>query len=324
MTAGADTRIAWIESARSEIHKVVVGQEEFISALFIALLADGHILVEGMPGLAKTLTIKTFAKVIQADFKRIQCTPDMLPSDITGAMVYNQQTSTFTARKGPVFANIVLADEINRTPAKVQSALMEAMAEHQVTIGDASYALPEPFMVLATQNPVEQEGTYLLPEAQLDRFMMKCFVQYPSKAEERQILAFSTQPTSGVKPVCSYQDVLSARAFVNQIHVDEKIIDYILTIVEASRTPARHSSATIRAFAPHIEFGISPRGTIALLKTAQARAILYGRGYVTPEDVQALLHTVCEHRMQTTYEARSMGITSKELLTMLLRETPRP
>jgi MoxR-like ATPase len=317
--------IAWIEQARTEIHKAVVGQEEFIDALFIGLLSGGHILVEGLPGLAKTLTIKSFAEALHVDCKRIQCTPDMLPSDITGAMVYNQHTATFSARKGPVFTNIVLADEINRTPAKVQSALMEAMAERQVTIGDATYRLPNPFMVLATQNPVEQEGTYMLPEAQLDRFMMKCFVSYPTKAEEKKILALMARSASPViRAVCSADDILKARSDIENIHTDEKIVEYILNIVEASRTPQECSSQAVQALAPHIEYGISPRGTIALLRGAKARSALKGRGYVLPEDVQALFLSICEHRVQTTFSAQSMGITPRTVLHTILREIKRP
>ncbi len=317
--------LAWIEKARTEIHKVVIGQEAFIDALFIGLLSGGHILVEGLPGLAKTLTIKSFAQALDVDCKRVQCTPDMLPSDITGAMIYNQHTASFTVRKGPVFAHIVLADEINRTPAKVQSALMEAMAEQQVTIGDTTYKLPSPFMVLATQNPVEQEGTYMLPEAQLDRFMMKCFVSYPTKAEEQKILALASQSSlPKIKNVCSAEDILQARLVIESIHADEKIIDYILTLVEASRTPQTQKSKAIQALSSHIEYGISPRGTIALLRASKVRAAMKGRAYITPDDVQSLFFSICEHRVQTTFSAHSMGITARSVLETLLREIPRP
>jgi MoxR-like ATPase len=304
---------ALCEKALSEIGKVIVGQRYMCERILIALFTGGHILVEGVPGLAKTLAIKTTAEVIAARFSRIQFTPDLLPADLVGTLVFNQQASQFVVRKGPVFANLVLADEINRAPAKVQSALLEAMQERQVTIGDATHPLPEPFLVMATQNPIEQEGTYPLPEAQVDRFMLKLRVTYPAKAEEKAIV---NAQTGAVLPrasagVVTLEQVKRARAVVAQVYVDEKIKDYIVDIVFATRDPAAYG---LKDLADMIEYGASPRASIYLTMAARAHAFIRRRGYVTPEDIKSIGMDVLRHRVIPTYEAEAEEVTSEQIV----------
>jgi MoxR-like ATPase len=307
---------------REEIGHVIVGQRYLVERLMVGLLANGHVLLEGVPGLAKTTAVKTLARAIHASFRRIQFTPDLLPADLVGTLIYNPREGTFATKKGPIFAQIVLADEINRAPAKVQSALLEAMQEHQVTIGDETHALPEPFLVLATQNPIEQEGTYPLPEAQIDRFMLKLRVQYPSRDEERQILdrlAF-TQAAPEVKAVVTPQEILDARELVDQIYVDEKIKDYIVTLVQATRDPAAHGLD----LAPLVQYGASPRATLALTVAARAHAFLAGRGYVTPQDVKTIGPDVLRHRIIISYEAEAEEIDSDEIVRRIFDGVPVP
>ncbi|UJR86691.1 AAA family ATPase [Sandaracinus amylolyticus] len=313
---------AWVGDLRAQLARVVVGQKGLVDRLLLALLTNGHVLVEGLPGLAKTLSLKVLAQAVEADFARIQFTPDMLPADIVGTLVYHPADGAFVTKHGPVFANFVLADEINRAPAKVQSALLEAMQERQVTIGDHSYALPSPFLVMATQNPVEQEGTYALPEAQLDRFMMKVVVGYPSKSEERAILdAMATSaPRLDVEPVVALHQIASAREIVNAIRVDDRIKDYVVQLVHATRRP----SDVGLALDPCIRFGASPRATIALTLAARAWAFLHGRAYVTPQDVKALAFDVLRHRVATTYEAEAEGIGADRIIADVLTAVPVP
>jgi MoxR-like ATPase len=313
---------AWIAPLRYELSKVIVGQEHLVGQLLIGLLSGGHILLEGLPGLAKTLAVKTLAKAIQTDFKRIQFTPDMLPADIVGTQIYNPQQTIFEVKQGPIFASLILADEINRAPAKVQSALLEAMQEKQVTIGDTTFKLPELFLVLATQNPIEQEGTYPLPEAQIDRFMLKVVVGYPTREEERKILdAFDQTDTEIlVTPVASPQDILSARKVVNRIYMDDKIKDYIVSLVYATRDPQSYQ-LDLRDY---IETGASPRATISLKTVSRCLAFIAGRGYVTPDDVKAAVVDVMRHRLRISYEAEAEGISSEDIIRKILDTVPVP
>jgi MoxR-like ATPase len=312
---------AFLEVAK-ETNRVIVGQDRLINRLLIGLLCGGHILIEGVPGLAKTLAVRTLASTVQAKFQRIQFTPDLLPSDLIGTQIYNPRTGEFTPRLGPIFANIVLADEINRAPAKVQSALLEAMEERQVTVGDQTHALPSPFMVLATQNPIEQEGTYLLPEAQLDRFMLKVIVGYPTRAEERLIVDRMTGNDEPVaQPVISLESIQQARSVVNSIYVDEKIHDYVLNIIFMTREPSNLGAKELSGL---IEYGASPRATIALLKASKAYAFLRGRGYVTPDDIKQVAPDVLRHRILVTFEAQAEDVTSDQIVEQILSRVPVP
>jgi MoxR-like ATPase len=297
---------------RDEIRKVLVGQEYLVERLLLALLSNNHVLIEGVPGLAKTLAVTTLARTIQGTFRRIQFTPDLLPADLIGTLIYNPKSGDFTTRKGPVFANIVLADEINRAPAKVQSALLEAMQERQVTIGGGSYPMDDPFLVLATQNPIEQEGTYPLPEAQVDRFMLKLKVTYPTKTEEREILKrmAKANPDLSVEPVIAPADILRLRALADEIYMDEKIEDYILNLVEATRNPADYNLN----IGDLIRYGASPRATIFLTMAARRHAMLQGRGYVIPQDVKSIGMDVLRHRVIVSYEAEAEGKSSEDLV----------
>ena len=303
---------AFVDVLIAEMGKVIVGQTYMVERILIGLLADGHVLLEGVPGLAKTMSIKTLADCVEASFSRLQFTPDLLPADLIGTMIYNQGAGQFSVKKGPVFANLVLADEINRAPAKVQSALLEAMQEHQVTIGDSSHPLPEPFMVLATQNPIEQEGTYPLPEAQVDRFMLMIKVDYPTKAEEKNIV---NRMSGGVIPkasrVVAPKEIMAARESVNQVYVDEKINDYILDIVFATRKPAEYRLKDLEDL---IQYGASPRASIYLHKAARAHAFLRHRGYVTPEDVKSIGPDILRHRVIPTYEAEAENVTAESIV----------
>lgn len=303
---------AWIPLLRREISRVIIGQQYLVDRLLVGLLANGHVLLEGVPGLAKTLSIRTLGMAIDAQFSRIQFTPDLLPADIVGTLIYHPQSGDFVTKQGPVFANLVLADEINRAPAKVQSALLEAMQEHRVTLGDQTYALPEPFLVLATENPIDQEGTYPLPEAQVDRFMLKLKIGYPSKEEERQILdtMASTAPKTEVSPVITPEHILSARQVVDAIHVDDTIKDYIVELVFATRKPSDYGLD----WDGFIEFGGSPRATISLALAAKAWAFLQGRGFVTPQDVKEIGMDVLRHRVIVSYEAEAEELTSEALI----------
>jgi MoxR-like ATPase len=307
---------------REEMSRVIVGQRYLVDRLLVGLLGNGHVLLEGVPGLAKTLAVKTLAQTIDASFRRLQFTPDLLPADLIGTLVYSPRDGSFSTKKGPIFANIVLADEINRAPAKVQSALLEAMQERQVTIGDETHPLPDPFLVLATQNPIEQEGTYPLPEAQVDRFMLKLLVTYPSKEEERQILdrmAFTTQSAS-VGAVIHTGDILRLRALVDQIYVDDKIKDYIVDIVFATRDPAAFKLDLQRL----IHYGASPRATLYLTLAARAHALLQGRGYVTPQDVKSIGADVLRHRVIVTYEAEAEDVTADHVVKSVFDGVPVP
>jgi len=307
---------------RSEIHKVIVGQEELIEGLILALLCNNHVLIEGVPGLAKTLSVTTLARMLQATFKRIQFTPDLLPADVVGTLIYNPKTGEFTTKKGPIFANIILADEINRAPAKVQSALLEAMQERQVTIGDRSYPLDDPFMVMATQNPIEQEGTYPLPEAQVDRFMFKIRVSYPDKGQEHEILKrmARSNPELGVNPILSPVDIGRLRALADEIYMDEKIEEYIVNLVEASRNPEAFSMK----IGQYIRYGASPRASIFLAMAAKAHALVDGRGYVTPQDVKSIAMNVLRHRIILTYEAEAEEKTSEDIIKEILQNVDVP
>lgn len=303
---------SFVDKLQGQISNVIVGQRYLIDRLLIGILANGHILIEGVPGLAKTLSVKTLSDAIQVKFSRLQFTPDLLPADLIGTMIYNPQKAEFTVRKGPVFANIILADEINRAPAKVQSALLEAMQERQVTIGDTTYKLDEPFLVLATQNPIEQEGTYPLPEAQVDRFMLMLKVTYPTPAEEREIMDRNTAvETRKVEKVISPQDIVRAREVVRSIYVDEKIKEYIINLIFATREPQKYRLNDLSSL---ISFGASPRATIYLNLAAKAHAFLRGRGYVTPEDIKAIGPDVLRHRVLLTYEAEAEEITSDDIV----------
>ncbi len=327
----------------ARIGEVVVGQDQMIRGLVIGLLTNGHVLLEGVPGLAKTLTISTLAKAIDATFRRIQFTPDLLPADLTGTLIYSPRDGTFTPRKGPVFANFVLADEINRAPAKVQSALLEAMQERQVTIGDETYPLPDPFLVLATQNPIEQEGTYPLPEAQVDRFMLKLKVGYPDKKQERQILdrMATVHPPRPSQHVVTLRDIAQARELVDRVHIDDKVRDYIVDLVQATRDPGaygiklapqqgpaptrdRRETRAANANERLIDFGASPRATISLALAARANAFLDGRAYATPHDVKTVAPDVLRHRVVVSYEAEAQEITSEAIVGRILDSMPVP
>ena len=305
-----------------QVHRRVVGQEYMIERLLIGLLTGGHVLFEGVPGLAKTLTVKTLAETIHASFSRIQFTPDLLPADIVGTVIYNARTGEFTPHRGPIFAHIVLADEINRAPAKVQAALLEAMQEHQVTVGGETHLLPEPFLVLATQNPIEQEGTYPLPEAQVDRFMLKVVVGYPTREEEKEILRrMSGNAPIEVTAVATPEEILAARKAIAALYLDDRVADYIIELVGATRDPGAQG---LTELAPLIEFGASPRATIALGVCARAHAFLRGRGYVLPEDVKAIAPDVLRHRVITTYEAEAEQITSDDVVRRVLDAVRTP
>src|SRR5499427_3171378 len=301
---------AFVDDLLAEVSKVIVGQTYMIERILIGLLTGGHVLLEGVPGLAKTLTVRTLCDAIHAHFARIQFTPDLLPADLVGTVIYNQNRGEFTSKLGPIFANLVLADEINRAPAKVQSALLEAMQERQVTIGEKSYPLPDPFVVMATQNPIEQEGTYPLPEAQIDRFMLMVKVGYPSRDEERRIMDRMTLPDPVLaQPVIHPGELLEARKVITQMYVDEKVKDYIVEVVFATREPQKHG---LKDLSPLIEFGASPRASIALNNAARAHAFLRRRGYVTPEDVKAVGPDILRHRVILTYEAEAEDLTSED------------
>ncbi len=312
---------AFVQDLLGGVGQVIVGQRAMVERLLIGLLTGGHVLLEGVPGLAKTLAVRTLAQLVQAKFSRIQFTPDLLPADLTGTMIYNPREATFSPRLGPIFANLILADEINRAPAKVQSALLEAMQEHQVTIGERSYPLDDPFLVLATQNPIEQEGTYPLPEAQVDRFMLKIKVTYPSPEEERQILDRMTgAPIPAPKPVVDPAAILRAREAAASVYVDEKIKDYVIHIVFATREPERYGLD----LKPLIAYGASPRATIYLTQAAKAHAFLRGRGYVTPEDVKAIALDVLRHRVIVTYEAEAEEVTAEDIARRVLDRVEVP
>ena len=312
IAAKVEKESAVLDALRSEIRKVLVGQDYLVERLLLGLLTNHHVLIEGVPGLAKTLSVTTLARAIQATFRRIQFTPDLLPADLIGTLIYNPRSGEFTTRKGPIFAHIILADEINRAPAKVQSALLEAMQERQVTIGDSTYPLEEPFMVLATQNPIEQEGTYPLPEAQVDRFMLKLKVSYPNKTEERQILKRMARsaPDLDVHPVISTPDILRLRQLVDEIYMDEKIEEYIVNVVEATRFPDRYKLD----IGDLIRYGASPRASIYLALASKAHAFLQGKGYVTPQDVKSIGQDVLRHRVIISYEAEAEEKTSDDLV----------
>lgn len=316
--------MALLQSLREEIKKVIVGQPLLIDRLLIALVSGGHVLLEGVPGLAKTLTIKCIANAVQAAFKRIQFTPDLLPADLIGTLVYNHNKAEFFTKKGPIFANIILADEINRAPAKVQSALLEAMQEGQVTIGDETHMLPKPFFVLATQNPIEQEGTYPLPEAQVDRFMMKVMIDYPDSKSERDILDRHEQrrdTESEIKPVMNINDLIRLREIAGSVYMDDKLKEYIVDIVAATRDPERFGLSSLKEW---IAFGASPRASIALMQGSKALAMLLGRGYVIPDDIKVISKDVLRHRIIPSYEAEADGKTTDELTQQILREIVVP
>ncbi len=313
---------AFVEQLKSEIGNVLIGQQKMVDRLLMALLTNGHILLEGLPGLAKTLAIKTLAEAISADFSRIQFTPDLLPSDVIGTQMFNLQKNEFTTMKGPVFANFVLADEINRAPAKVQSALLEAMQEHQVTIGDTTFSLPDPFLVLATQNPIDQEGTYTLPEAQADRFMLKVVITYPHMEEERDVLRMQLNGVKKkIKPVVSLEQVRNARKALHEMYVDEKIEKYILDIVAATRKPENYR---LPSFVPYISFGASPRGSISLALAARANAFIRGRAFVIPEDVREVAVDVLRHRIGLSYEAEADEITTEAIIKEVINQVEVP
>ncbi len=316
---------AMVEMLTMEVGKQIVGQKHMVESLMIGLLSNGHVLLEGVPGLAKTLTITTLAKAIDAKFSRIQFTPDLLPADLLGTMIYSQKSETFQVKKGPIFSNFILADEINRAPAKVQSALLEAMQERQVTIGEQTYRLEEPFLVLATQNPIEQEGTYPLPEAQVDRFMLKVVITYPKRMEEKEILhqIVNGQPTAAAnqQPILKPADIMKARELVREVYMDEKIENYITDIIFATRFPKDYG---LEKIAPMISYGASPRGSINLAAAAKAYAFMKRRGYVIPEDVRAIALDVLRHRIGLTYEAEAENITSEELVNEVLNRVDVP
>ena len=313
----------FVDTLRAEMGKVIVGQSHLVDSLLIGLLSNGHILLEGVPGLAKTLAITTLAKAVDAGFSRIQFTPDLLPADLVCTLIYSQKSEEFVVKKGPVFANFVLADEINRSPAKVQSALLEAMQERQVTIGDSTYPLPQPFLVLATQNPLEQEGTYPLPEAQVDRFMLKVRITYPQKQEERDIVRMNLSGAGmpEVNRVVTPDEIVKARRVVEDVYMDEKIEKYIIDIIFATREPAEYN---LQRLQPLIAYGGSPRASIALAKAARAYAFIRRRGYVIPEDVRAVCHDVLRHRIGLTYEAEAENITSEQIVTDILNNVIVP
>jgi MoxR-like ATPase len=313
---------AFVDALQTEIGKVIVGQKYMVERLLVGLLSNGHILLEGVPGLAKTLSVKTLAAAIQAKFQRIQFTPDLLPADLVGTLIYNQKDGSFQTKKGPIFANFILADEINRSPAKVQSALLEAMQERQVTIGEHTFILPEPFLVLATQNPIEQEGTYPLPEAQVDRFMLKVKIGYPSKEEELQIMRANVNAApASTGPVVKPEDILNARSVVSEIYMDEKIERYILDIVFATRNPKQYNLPNM---AQLISYGASPRASINLALGAKSYAFIKRRGYVIPEDVRAICPDVMRHRVAVSYEAEAEEVTSEQVVAEILNKIEVP
>ena len=313
---------AWVQPLRTEIARVLVGQHDLVDRLLVALLTNGHVLLEGVPGLAKTLAVRTLSMCLQAKFQRIQFTPDLLPADVVGTMVYHPRDGSFSPRLGPIFANLILADEINRAPAKVQSALLEAMQERQVTLGEQTHKLPDPFLVLATQNPIDQEGTYTLPEAQLDRFLLKVRVDYPTPAEERKVLdAMATSaPKLDVNAIVDIKEIVASRKVVNGIYMDDKVKDYIVALIHATRDPG--------PYAPHLKLlircGSSPRGTINLALAAKAHAFLHGRNFVTPNDVKQLAPDILRHRVLLSYEAEAEGKTSEDVVKELLEKLPVP
>ena len=317
-----ERRSAFVEAVMMGMNQTIVAEKHLVEPLLIGLLSDGHILLEGVPGLAKTLAIKTLAQLIDADFSRIQFTPDLLPADVVGTLIYSQKTDEFTVKKGPVFANFILADEINRAPAKVQSALLEAMQERQVTIGEETFDLPKPFLVMATQNPIEQEGTYPLPEAQVDRFMLKVVVNYPQKEEEKLILRQNIAAAQSVgKPILKLQDILEAREVVREVYMDEKIERYIVDIVFATRYPEEYGLKDLKNM---ISFGGSPRASISLALAARAYAFIKRRGYVIPEDVRAVAYDVLRHRIGLSYEAEANNMTSEEIINEVLNAVEVP
>lgn len=313
---------AFVDMINMEMHKVIIGQKHMVERLLIGLLSNGHVLLEGVPGLAKTLAIKSLSNIIDAEYSRIQFTPDLLPADLIGTLIYSQKNEEFVVRKGPIFANFILADEINRSPAKVQSALLEAMQERQVTIGDNTFHLEEPFLVMATQNPIEQEGTYPLPEAQVDRFMLKVVIGYPNKDEEKMILR---QNISGSFPITGKtlnpEDIIKARLIVREVYLDEKIENYITDIVFSSRYPAEYK---LKKFEPLIQYGASPRASINMALAAKAYAFIRRRGYVIPEDIRAVAHDVMRHRIGLTYEAEAENISSEEIINEILNTVEVP
>ena len=322
LNARIEQQSSFITNLTVGMHQVIVGQKHLIESLLISLLSDGHILLEGVPGLAKTLAIKTLSDLIDAKYSRIQFTPDLLPADVIGTQIYSQKDESFNVKKGPVFANFILADEINRAPAKVQSALLEAMQEHQVTIGDDTFLLPNPFLVMATQNPVEQEGTYSLPEAQVDRFMLKVIIDYPTIEEEKLIISENLQssmPT--VSPIVSLNDIISAIKIVKEVYLDDKIMQYIADIVFATRYPERYKLGELKQM---ITFGGSPRASINLAKTARAYAFIKHRGYVIPEDVRAVAYDVLRHRIGLSYEAEASNMASEQIITEILNKIQVP
>ncbi|MBV7533683.1 MoxR family ATPase [Chitinophaga sp. sic0106] len=314
---------AFVDLLNMELGKVIVGQKYMVERLLIGLLAQGHVLLEGVPGLAKTLSIKSLSSAINGKFSRIQFTPDLLPADVIGTMIYNQQRNEFMVRRGPIFANFILADEINRAPAKVQSALLEAMQERQITIGDTTFKLDEPFLVLATQNPIEQEGTYMLPEAQVDRFMLKVVIGYPTKEEERHIIRQNLNPqaTPEIRPVIQPSDIMEARKLVREVYMDEKIEKYIIDIVFATRNPEEYKLQKLK---PLIAYGGSPRASINLALAAKAYAFMKRRGYVIPEDVRSICFDVMRHRVGLTYEAEAENVTSENILSEILNAVEVP
>lgn len=313
---------AFVTNLIMGMNQVIVGQKHLIDSLIIGLLSDGHILLEGVPGLAKTLAIKTLAQLVDAQYSRVQFTPDLLPADVVGTMIYSQKDENFHVKKGPLFANFVLADEINRAPAKVQSALLEAMQEHQVTIGEKTFCLPQPFLVMATQNPVEQEGTYPLPEAQMDRFMLKVIIDYPTIEEEKLIIRENLRRAlPELKPVITSEDIIKARSVVDEVYIDEKIEQYIADIVFATRFPERYMLPELKNM---ITFGGSPRASINLAKASRAYAFIKRRGYVVPEDVRAVAHDVLRHRIGLSYEAEANNVTSKEIVSKIINKVEVP
>ncbi len=323
LNAHIEQESIFVETLRKEIGRVIVGQQHLVDTLLIGLLSGGHILLEGVPGLAKTLAITTLSKAVDAKFARIQFTPDLLPADLVGTLIYSQRNEEFTVKRGPIFANFILADEINRSPAKVQSALLEAMQEKQVTIGDTTYALPEPFLVLATQNPLEQEGTYPLPEAQVDRFMLKAKISYPKRAEELDIIRMNLNGAGipEVQRVIRPEDIIRAREVVSQVYMDEKIEKYIIDIIFATREPSEYKLNHLQSL---IAYGGSPRASISLAKAAKAYAFIQRRGYVIPEDVRAVCHDVLRHRIGLTYEAEAENITTEQIITDILNNVIVP
>ncbi|MBL8982614.1 MAG: MoxR family ATPase [Gemmatimonadetes bacterium] len=322
MPAVNSADMALVQGVTREVGKRVVGQEYMVERLLIALLTGGHVLLEGVPGLAKTLTVRTLAETIHTTFQRIQFTPDLLPADVVGTQIFDQSTGSFSVKRGPIFANIVLADEINRAPAKVQAALLEAMQEKQVTLGGQTFRLEEPFLVLATQNPIEQEGTYPLPEAQVDRFMLKLRVGYPTRDDEKEIMRrMASGAPIPVNAVATPDGILGARQRITELYMDERIVDYIVDVVHASRVPAE---AGLKDLAPLIEFGASPRATIALAQASRAHAFLRGRTYVTPDDVKAIAPDVLRHRVLTTYEAEAEEVTSDDIVRKILDTVEAP